>query len=473
MRLEKRRPGLAAKRVQAVLQYLCLRRTASYKVEGREILQLPPKIITRRTEVFNEDEQTIYDTIEKRAIARFNRYLRTNTVLKNYANVLTMILRLRQICNSVSLVVRKPGEMGHPDDLLISNTDLIFNPNATASSDWNRQTEIDRAKTTGGEELVNKLIIRYQQRQADLDKADQLEQQGNESGMDGLDLECGICYEAYGDDERVTSCCHSFCATCIEGIIKPGGGGEGSDYRAMMAVCPMCREPLFPRNVFIAAAFKPAEEPTVEAKAEEDVKVANKELDLKVDIDFDQKLPPSTKMIKSLEIIQQWQKEAPKDKILIFSQFVAMIDLLSNYLERNGVSTTCYTGSMSKDDRDDCLADFRKPEGAKVCIISTKAGGVGLNLTCANKVLILDHTWTYAATAQAIDRAWRIGQTKQVDVVELCIANTIEGRILELQQKKKDLADGAFGEGEGVGRRQRLTLNDLRRLFERDDDPAD
>lgn len=97
---------------------------------------------------------------------------------------------------------------------------------------------------------------------------------------------------------------------------------------------------------------------------------------------------------------------------------------------------------------------------------STKAGGVGLNLTCANKVILLDHTWTYAATAQAVDRAWRIGQTKPVEVIELSIENTIEARILALQEKKKQLADGAFGEG-GNQKLGRLSLQDLRMLFDR------
>jgi len=239
----------------------------------------------------------------------------------------------------------------------------------------------------------------------------------------------------------------------------------------------MCREPLTASKVFVAAAFKP-----IDVKDEENVD----ELDLKVDMDLGENMPPSTKMqevlyvgwgsatmdsradilVQNSQLVEGWRVSAPQDKILIFSQFVSMIDLLAAYLRDHDIDTSTYTGQMSKDDRDDTLEEFRQPDGPRVCIISTKAGGVGLNLVCANKVILLDHTWTYAATAQAVDRAWRIGQTKPVEVVELSIGNTIEQRILDLQAKKKQLADAAFGEGNG-GKIGRLSLADLRMLFDR------
>jgi len=115
-RIEKRRPDLAVKRIQAVLKYACKRRTADSKIDGQPILTLPEKTTIKRTVLFDQDEQSVYDIIEARAIARFNKLLKANTVLKNYAHVLTMILRLRQVCNSVSLVVRKPGEAGHANE---------------------------------------------------------------------------------------------------------------------------------------------------------------------------------------------------------------------------------------------------------------------------------------------------------------------------------------------------------------------
>jgi SNF2 family DNA or RNA helicase len=115
-KLEKRRPDLACQRLQAVLKYACLRRHADSKIDGRPILTLPEKTLVKLPVEFDANERSTYDFIEKRAIARFDGYLRANTVMKNYAHVFTMILRLRQICNSVSLILRKPGEARRPDE---------------------------------------------------------------------------------------------------------------------------------------------------------------------------------------------------------------------------------------------------------------------------------------------------------------------------------------------------------------------
>lgn len=211
-KLEKRRPDLAVKRVQAVLKYACKRRTADSKIDGQPILTLPPKTLVKRMPAFDQDERTVYDVIEARAIARFNKFLKANTVLKNYAHVLTMILRLRQCTNSIALIVRKPGEQGHADDLLISNAEMTFNPKATEEPGWNREAEIERARNVGSDELVNKLLIKYASRQAELVAAEkEQDEQREEDQLADIDMECAVCFEPFGDDERVTVCCHSFC----------------------------------------------------------------------------------------------------------------------------------------------------------------------------------------------------------------------------------------------------------------------
>jgi SNF2 family DNA or RNA helicase len=98
-----------------------------------------------------------------------------------------------------------------------------------------------------------------------------------------------------------------------------------------------------------------------------------------------------------------------------------------------------------------------------VLLISLKAGGVGLNLTAAEYVFVLDPWWNPAAEAQAIDRAHRIGQTKPVFAYRLIARDTVEERIAELQQKKRALADSVIrGDGAPL---QGLTVEDLERLF--------
>lgn len=83
---------------------------------------------------------------------------------------------------------------------------MTFNPKATEEPTWNKETEIERARLVGGDELVNKLIIKYQQRQRELDDADKAGD-GAEDELANVDMECGVCFEPFGDDERVTSEC--------------------------------------------------------------------------------------------------------------------------------------------------------------------------------------------------------------------------------------------------------------------------
>ncbi len=194
---------------------------------------------------------------------------------------------------------------------------------------------------------------------------------------------------------------------------------------------------------------------------------------------IEEQIPPSTKMRHTLELVQGWLEEDPTTKILIFSQFVflvgdadlrftAYLDLLNDYLKANGVTCVGYRGSMSASAREEAVRRFKTPAGIAdplpVMLISTKAGGVGLNLTVAHKVIMCDLAWNPATEQQAIDRSHRIGQDKPVGVERLVIRDTVEDRLLAIQEHKGLLADGAMGEG-SIGRLGRLTLDDIRKLF--------
>lgn len=92
-RIEKKRPALATKRIQAVLRYACKRRKPDSTIDGKPLLQLPPKTITSNVLKFDDDEHKVYLMIEQRARARFNRYLRAGTVMKHFSGILAMITR--------------------------------------------------------------------------------------------------------------------------------------------------------------------------------------------------------------------------------------------------------------------------------------------------------------------------------------------------------------------------------------------
>lgn len=140
-----------------------------------------------------------------------------------------------------------------------------------------------------------------------------------------------------------------------------------------------------------------------------------------------------------IEILMEQILGKSKDhKILVFSQFVGMLDLIKAELERHSIQFEYLTGQTK--DRGEKVDNFQKNDDIRVFLISLKAGGVGLNLTQADYIYLVDPWWNPAAENQAIDRSYRIGQTKNVIAVRMICSNTVEEKILTLQKKKKQLA---------------------------------
>ncbi|KAG8909354.1 hypothetical protein FRC01_006993 [Tulasnella sp. 417] len=172
----------------------------------------------------------------------------------------------------------------------------------------------------------------------------------------------------------------------------------------------------------------------------------------------------SAKMNSMMDLLNQWREEAPDDKVIIYSQWTKCIDLLEGALERESFRSLRYDGQMDREERSSVLKRFKKPGGPNILIVSLKCGGVGLNLVEANRVICFDPAWNYATESQAYDRVHRIGQQKEVFVNRLIARDTIEERILRIQQGKTDLTDAALGQGTG-GRIRRLGVGDILGLF--------
>ena len=136
-------------------------------------------------------------------------------------------------------------------------------------------------------------------------------------------------------------------------------------------------------------------------------------------------------------------------RILLFSQFTSMLELLAKRLDEAGVSHFTLQGSTPKPVRAELVRRFNSGE-ADVFLISLRAGGTGLNLTAADIVIHYDPWWNVAAQNQATDRAYRIGQQNPVQVYKLIAQDTIEEKIVELQQAKQDLAETVTGSADGA-----------------------
>ncbi|AKD02358.1 DEAD/DEAH box helicase [Pontibacter korlensis] len=137
-------------------------------------------------------------------------------------------------------------------------------------------------------------------------------------------------------------------------------------------------------------------------------------------------------------LLQQIQNVSRYHKILVFSQFVGMLDLIKKELVKENIKFSYLTGSTRN--RGEVVDQFQTDEETRVFLVSLKAGGTGLNLTAADYVFIVDPWWNPAVENQAIDRSYRIGQEKKVIAVRLICPNTVEEKIQVLQQNKSKLA---------------------------------
>jgi SNF2 family DNA or RNA helicase len=154
---------------------------------------------------------------------------------------------------------------------------------------------------------------------------------------------------------------------------------------------------------------------------------------------------------------------ADGQKVLVFSQFVQMLEILEKECHLRNIPTHMLTGQTK--DRQQVVSDFQKDTGAGVFLLSLRAAGTGLNLTNASYVVLYDPWWNPAVEAQAIDRSHRIGQTQTVNAYRLIAPGTVEEKIWELQQSKAQTIADVLGE-EGFARS--LTATDLEYLFSED-----
>lgn len=150
------------------------------------------------------------------------------------------------------------------------------------------------------------------------------------------------------------------------------------------------------------------------------------------------------------QLMEQLRTLTPHHKILVFSQFVSMLDLIKKELHRENIGYAYLTGGTRN--RPEMIRRFQEEEGTRVFLISLKAGGTGLNLTAADYVFLVDPWWNPAVENQAIDRSYRIGQQKNVIAVRLICPDTVEEKIMVMQQNKAKLAGDLITEGDGFFR---------------------
>lgn len=177
--------------------------------------------------------------------------------------------------------------------------------------------------------------------------------------------------------------------------------------------------------------------------------------------DFKGNAIPSVKLNM---LISELENNLSDHKVLVFSQFTSMLDLLSSALQQRGLSHLMLTGSTPPKERDRMVQAFNAEEHTnRIFLLSLKAGNAGLNLTAADYVFLFDPWWNHAVEQQAIDRTHRIGQQKSVFAYKLICRDTIEEKIMQLQERKKSLSKELIPEEDGFVKA--LSEEDIQFLF--------
>ena len=387
--------------VQTVLEPLVLRRTKDMKTpNGEALVPLPPRTIEVEELELSTHEQEVYDYIYTRAKRTFNATVEAGTLLKSYTTIFAQILRLRQACCHPILTRNKV--IAAEEEEAAAASDIA---NGLAD-DMDLQELINRfTSDTGEQDIANKY------------GAHVLQQIQTEAGN-----ECPICAEEPMIEPAVTGCWHSACKKCLLDYI------EHQKEKNELPRCFTCREPINQRDIFEIVRHDEDEDNEFYSSNTKDTPRISL---TRIGSNSSSKIAALISHLKTL------RKTHPGTKSVVFSQFTSFLDLISPALTRASIPFLRLDGTLSQKARASVLTSFAEHKRGCVLLLSLRAGGVGLNLTAAKRVFMMDPWWSFAVEAQAIDRVHRMGQESEVKVVRFVIKGSIEGRMLRIQDRKK------------------------------------
>ncbi|WFD02749.1 DNA repair protein rad16 [Malassezia obtusa] len=265
---------------------------------------------------------------------------------------------------------------------------------------------------------------------------------------------CKLCTEE-AEDAVLSRCHHVFCRACIRQYLESleGDPDETAQRFDVTPDCPYCH----------AVLSIDLEQPTLEPPQPAQVHGEAQRQGILSRLDL-ARWRSSTKieaLVEELTLLRELPDRSIKS--LVFSQFVNFLDLIAFRLQRAGFRICRLEGNMTPEARDRTIKHFMENPGVTVFLVSLKAGGVALNLTEASRVYLMDPWWNPAVEVQAMDRIHRLGQHRPIVVKRMIIENSIESRIIELQNKKSAMIEAAIGNDDSA--MGRLSVDDLRFLF--------
>ena len=489
--LNNGRGELAIRRLQTFLKAIMLRRTKkvlnAHRSEGKDestdggsksktTFKLPGRKVEMVTCEFSSAEKEFYDALALKTDKRIEQLMQGTKM--NYTSALTLLLRLRQACNHTELVKRALG--ADKDALSTGPTSGMQTPKKQADRDIDAMADLLGGLTVGTKECDICLaelstkessagMIRCSDCQKNLNqqdvamkkekrdkktrkqKAASLEKhQKTRKVLDDSDDE-GEGDWVIPEDRRRIADLGKAGGTDDENV---EGGGEwlASDDTDTGDESSIVDLGSHKKKRYEVQSINST------VQSESDVDDDDDESEDSSSSDSSSNLLASTKIQQLIGILQ---RETHEHKFIVFSQFTSMLDLLEPFLKRARLDFVRYDGSMRNDAREASLDSLRHKSSTRVLLCSLKCGSLGLNLTAASRVVILEPFWNPFVEEQAIDRVHRLNQTRDVRVYRLTVKGTVEESIFELQEKKRALAEAAIEGGQAA----KLSMRDMLDLF--------
>ncbi|SCU99688.1 LAMI_0G00188g1_1 [Lachancea mirantina] len=407
--------------VSTILDPVILRRTKLMRdADGKKLVELPNKEVLIEKVKFNRNEDEVYKFFLNRAESSVMEGLARGDLLRKYSTILVHILRLRQVCCHLDLLGSKDE-----NDADLNGKQLCqpFDLKNVLSRNFKESTR------NFDERSFQNAVVHIRHKYSD--------------DSELKSLECSVCTaDPIEPINQIvfTECGHAFCQNCIMDFIN------FQTSRKQDLKCPNCRTFINPHHLLSVAE-------------------SGSKLDLKR---FDDS-SYSSKVQALMKNLSRLQEASSGEQVVVFSQFSSYLDILERELGSNfgDKEAKIYKldGRLSLKERTTVLKNFanKDPARLKILLLSLKAGGVGLNLTCASRAYMMDPWWSPSLEDQAIDRVHRIGQQNDVKVIRFIMENSIEEKMLRIQERKRTLGEAVDADED---ERKRRRVDEIRMLFE-------
>ncbi|MCO5556717.1 hypothetical protein L7F22_010268 [Adiantum nelumboides] len=360
------------------LNKMMIRHTKQQKLNGRELLRLPPKSEQDIIVTFSPEERNAYDAVYHKVLAKFEQFRSwgPTIVSKNILQIMSLLLPLRRLCSGGFISTLELNAMDYV------KRDSHITPAFDSCP--------ENGRTRGREE-------------------------------EHVEGECGMCFEIMECPTR-TPCNHWFCLECVMSVL-----GSGSQ------TCPTCR------SFLLTEQLETIENPSGFTLIDSDISAASSPLSgngvengrAVAGVHMDSKLKTL------LADLARVREENAGAKVLIFSQFTQTIAWLKNEFKNQGITYRFISGDMPMKKRAQAIEAFQKDPPTTVFLLSIRTGAVGLTLTAASHVYMLEPCLNPALEEQAVGRCWRMGQERPVVIKRLYVENSVEANILKLLKSRR------------------------------------